>query len=281
MCCRLNEDGGHLFFNCKHVRALWKELKLEDFRLRLTSCLDAKDAIALILTANDHVKWRCVALLSVWWRVRNKLNAGESMASPSSAYHQILSLAADFEHHCNKLKKPVAPAGEIKWKPPEQDLLKINTDGSMDLVSRSGGWGFVVRDALGEVAGAGAGYMAHVQDALHTEAEACLHALLLSQAWGISRVHIETDSQQLVQAIEGSDQDLARNGAIFREIKFQLSLNFFIFRISYCPRACNRVADAMAAHGGKLGPISQAVWPGCAPDFASVLVASDIAGLIR
>jgi ribonuclease HI len=149
----------------------------------------------------------------------------------------------------------------------------------MDLVSRSGGWGFVVRDAFGEVAGVGDGYMAHVQDALHTEA--CLQALLLSQAWGISRVHIETDSQQLVQAIEGSDQDLSRNGAIFREIKFQLSLNFFIFRISYCPRACNRVADAMAAHGAKLGPRSQAVWLGYAPDFVSVLVASDIAGLTR
>ncbi|KAM0855878.1 hypothetical protein ACQ4PT_049496 [Festuca glaucescens] len=35
MCCRLNADGGHLFFNCKHVRALWKELKLEDFSVLL------------------------------------------------------------------------------------------------------------------------------------------------------------------------------------------------------------------------------------------------------
>jgi hypothetical protein len=84
-----------------------------------------------------------------------------------------------------------------------------------------------------------------------------------------------------VQAIEGSDQDLARNGAIFREIKFQLSLNFSLFRISYCPRTCNPITDAMAAHGAKLGPRSQAVWPGCAPDFVSVLVASDIAGFTR
>jgi ribonuclease HI len=120
----------------------------------------------------------------------------------------------------SKPKNKEQPVRAIKWKPPEHDVLKINTDGSMDPARASGGWGFVFRDELGEVVGSGAGCMNHVQDVVHAEAEACLQALLQAQNWGISRVHAETDSQLLVQAINGGDQDLARNGAILREIKF-------------------------------------------------------------
>jgi hypothetical protein len=50
----------------------------------------------------------------------------------------------------------------------------------------------------------------------------------------------ETDSQLVVQTIKGSEQDLARNGAMFREIKFPISLNFSVLGISL-----NQVADAM------------------------------------
>ena len=279
LCQRFDEDGAHLFFKCKPVRGLWMELGIEAIRPVLLSCADVKEAIAKILSADSVMLRKCVALLFVWWRVRNKCNAGESTASPSTACHQIRTMADDFELHCKKLKKPVNPVGEIKWKPPEKDLLKINSDGSWDMASGSGGWGFVARDENGVVAGAAAGFLPFAQDALHAEAEACLQALMHSQSWGVSRIHLETDSLQLVQAIKGNDQDLARNGAIFREIKFQLYLNYPDFRISYCPRACNRVADAMAAHGAKLGRSPHASWMGCVPSFASVLVASDIAGL--
>jgi hypothetical protein len=61
-----------------------------------------------------------------------------------------------------------------KWKAREGDVLKINTaDGYFDPRSRSGGWGFVVRDLEGEMMGADAGKLSHVFDAFHAEAEAC------------------------------------------------------------------------------------------------------------
>jgi hypothetical protein len=53
----------------------------------------------------------------------------------------------------------------------------------------------------------------------------------------------ETDSQLVVQAIKGSEQDLAWNDAMFREIKFQISLNFSVLSISL-----NQVADATLWH---------------------------------
>jgi ribonuclease HI len=54
--------------------------------------------------------------------------------------------------------------------------------------------------------------MHHVQDVPHAEAEACPEAVLFAQRWGMTNIQTETDSQQLLQAI----QDLVLNGALFR-----------------------------------------------------------------
>ena len=93
----------------------------------------------------------------------------------------------------------------------------------------------------------------------------------------MSQVRIETDSQKLFQAIVGSDQDLAVNGQLFREIKYFARLNFSRFSMYYCPRACNFVADALATYGASLEHESPAVWLDDAPDFVRVLLASDFA----
>jgi hypothetical protein len=43
------------------------------------------------------------------------------------------------------------------------------------------------------------------------------------------------------------------NGHLFCEIKFHARINLSIFSIKYCPRAYNKVADALAMYGTKLG----------------------------
>jgi hypothetical protein len=55
-------------------------------------------------------------------------------------------------------------------------------------------------------------------------------------------------------------------------------MNFSSFFIKHRPRACNKVADALATHGATLGD-APAVWPDGAPDFVYGLVASDLAVL--
>jgi ribonuclease HI len=279
MCHRLNEDGAHLFLKCKPVKELWKALNLDDLRRKLLLCADSKEVVGEILKQKEMPKLKSVALLSVWWRVRNKCNAGEAPATHEPVVFQIMSLTSELIGHCSKANVRLVQEPTCSWQNPSGDTLKINTDGSFTAASRSGGWGFVIRGASGDVLGAGAGHMHHAQDALHAEAEACLRALVQAQTWGMSSVQIETDSKLLVQAISGNNQDLALNGALFKEIKYQARLNFVSFSISYCPRACNKVADAMALYGAKLERAPPAFWLGSAPSFACDLVTSDLAGL--
>uniref|UniRef100_A0A453P952 Uncharacterized protein n=2 Tax=Aegilops tauschii subsp. strangulata TaxID=200361 RepID=A0A453P952_AEGTS len=51
------------------------------------------------------------------------------------------------------------------------------------------------------------------------------------------------------------------------------SVCFSSFSISFCPRVCNNVADALATHGSKMVHMSQVVWPGPAPNFIRDLIA--------
>ena len=51
----------------------------------------------------------------------------------------------------------------------------------------------------------------------------------------------------LMHAIKGTDQYRSSIGIVFREIKIFVNLNFFFFKIVFCPRGCNTVADSLGA----------------------------------
>uniref|UniRef100_A0A8I6WZ10 RNase H type-1 domain-containing protein n=1 Tax=Hordeum vulgare subsp. vulgare TaxID=112509 RepID=A0A8I6WZ10_HORVV len=98
-------------------------------------------------------------------------------------------------------------------------MIKLNIDGSFFKAARQGGSVVVARDADGDVCFSAAGKLNHAQDALQTEAEACLKALAIAQEYGMQRVQIETDAQLLLTTFSSTDLDLSPNGVLFREIK--------------------------------------------------------------
>jgi hypothetical protein len=112
------------------------------------------------------------------------------------------------------------------WIAPSDDWLKINCDGSYITDTRHGGWGFVVRNANGEVRGVGAGRMDAVARAAHAEAEACSQALQLAASWSMMEVIIEADSANLIKALQSVEFDLAPEGVIYRDIRSFIGLNF-------------------------------------------------------
>ncbi|KAM0830575.1 hypothetical protein ACQ4PT_066116 [Festuca glaucescens] len=276
MCGRVNEDGAHLFLKCKPAKAIWRELKLEKVREKLLLCEGSKDFIANVLKLEQKQKLLTVGLLWWVWQARNKVVAGDRKKLQDSIPCLARRSASEFEQFFTRDKQPkkqITPS----WTPPMGDELKINIDGSFSADSRTGGWGFIIGNYNGEPMGAGAGFIPHAYDVLQTEALACLSSLRWAHDWGMTNVQVETDSQLLHQAVLGDSQDLAVNGQLFREIKYFARLNFRCFSVNYCPRACNNVADALATYGARSVCSSPVVWPGEAPEFVSVFVASDFA----
>jgi hypothetical protein len=90
MCYRLDEDGGHCFFKCKAVKAFWRATGLEDTRLLMANCPNAKWVVIKILQLNEETCMKVCTLLWTWWLERNKANQGQKMRS----LNEIL-----FSHH--------------------------------------------------------------------------------------------------------------------------------------------------------------------------------------
>lgn len=99
-------------------------------------------------------------------------------------------------------------------------------DGCFNPGERSGGCGFIIRDSVGDAVG----------DPLQAEAETCCAAIQFGQEWGMSRIIIETDAQELVRALTSEVYDLSSNGVLFREIKAFAALNFSVFSVVDTPR---------------------------------------------
>ena len=78
ICNRLDEDGAHLFFKCKWVKKLWRELGLESFRIQLSVLSDAKQCVELILALPSEKQCLIVMLLNNWWWERNRVREGDS-----------------------------------------------------------------------------------------------------------------------------------------------------------------------------------------------------------
>ena len=99
--------------------------------------------------------------------------------------------------------------GEKRWERPTGDQMKINTDGAFH--QWYGGWGFVIRDASGDVLRAGA---------------ACLEGVQMAAECGMGQIVIETDSTMLRQALSSNDYRLAVSGGLVYVLKQLISSCF-------------------------------------------------------
>jgi hypothetical protein len=273
MCGRYNEDGGHLFFQCKYVKPVWQELNLNDLRCVLASKQSPRELLQSILDLKEDTQLRVINLIWHWWLERNRVWKGERPRTPTGLAAVIAKLADEFPTIGRKEDRPV-PMRQKMWSKPARDEYKVNSDGSFSQNSGDGGWGYVIRDHVGEVIKAGVGKCAHLLDAFHSEVLACKAGVQAAEEMGMPRVVVETDSLLLKLALDSNSFALSQAGGIIHEIKSMLNVSFSSWRSSYCPRECNRVAHAVAAQGCKCPPDTFHSWNGTPPGVED-LVARD------
>jgi hypothetical protein len=82
MCGRLDEDSGHLFFKCKFVKQVWRQVHLEGVRARasLAEQSSAHDVMETIFSLKEESKLKVVVTRWCRWSAHNKANQGERKA---------------------------------------------------------------------------------------------------------------------------------------------------------------------------------------------------------
>ncbi|XP_066324105.1 uncharacterized protein [Miscanthus floridulus] len=139
------------------------------------------------------------------------------------------------------------PKEKGRWlKPPEG---KLNCDASFSSTTKTGGWGYVIRDYDGDVVTAGRGRVQYLYNALQAEIIACLQGAQAAIDQGISNLILETDALMVKQALQSEDFSNSLVGGLVEELHFLVTMNFSSFRCVSIPRESNRVAHELTAVG--------------------------------
>lgn len=138
----------------------------------------------------------------------------------------------------------------MKWKPPDDSMLKVNLDGAYTPGNNYGCWGVVIRHELGhDVIMAKDGRCEHVHDAFGAELLAMSVAVQTAADLGAIRVIFETDSQLLADALDLQKVDSTPLAAVIEDTKYQLKLWFSKFSVNVCRRGANSVPHELARIG--------------------------------
>ncbi|KAE8816287.1 Glutamyl-tRNA reductase 1, chloroplastic [Hordeum vulgare] len=154
---------------------------------------------------------------------------------------------------------------EEKWRPPGDDMVKINLDGSHVPGESHAGWGVVARTLEGNIICARAGRQENVNDAFAAKVLAMSHAVTLAADTGIINVEFETDSQLLLEALDMNKVDSWAYAAIIEDTKYQLKMWFSRHVITVCRRFRNVVAHELASVGRLLDPNHYVQWKSDVP----------------
>ena len=149
----------------------------------------------------------------------------------------------------NVSEKKSIQATKDNWKPPPEDIYKVNIDGAIDPKTRTGGWGFVVRNNHGELLAAGVGKINYAASALHIEAMAAYKGLLFASQMGMPRIILEMDASVLASALKANEIDQSGVRGLIRQAQQIMRFEFSSCVISNCSRCCNKVADGLATYG--------------------------------
>ena len=214
-------------------------------------------------------------LLWRWWSARNKANDYRKIINVAEIQSSILYYLSVFEK-LNTTNKLVAKDIKSSWKTPPDDTYKINIDGAFHSDSRTGGWGFVIRNANGEVIASGAGNISFAASVIHSEAIAAYKGLQHAAQLGMAKIISETDATILADALNSMLIDGSSIGSINRQIRDFMHFEFSSCTVSVCNRNCNKVADSLATYGAFVLESGSSMLMSQVPEFVSVLVSGDL-----
>ena len=132
-----------------------------------------------------------------------------------------------------------------QWRPPEQDLVKVNFDAALFKHKNSAGLGAIVQDWRGANLGALSMSVLLSSIVAELEALACLRAVQFAADLGLQLVIFEGDSTTIISAVSHGSSVLASFGNIIDDVRHLLP-SFSVVSFNHVHHSGNVVADALA-----------------------------------
>lgn len=205
------------------------------------------------------------------WFNRNRLVHEGCGLPPMQVWHLAKNSVDDFV--CSATwdfnQARVSPSS---WSPPPPGVHKINVDGASSELDSSSSVGVVIRDSLGQVVAALCKPLPACFPAELTEIMALEQGVLLAQELQLPRVIVESDSSNVIQAIQEKATGSSSGHIIQRILQTCESFESCFFK--HLSRNFNTVAHELAQHDRRSG--SQHLWKGVMPPVVAASLQSDM-----
>ncbi|KAK6152513.1 hypothetical protein DH2020_015148 [Rehmannia glutinosa] len=238
------ETLSHLFTQCETIKRIWY---LSPLRMDLqNNAFGSFRNLFWSLLSTHPIEFVELFAFLAWsiWSARNKLYMDQVAFQSQLVIIDGQKLFLEMHQVGQKLEKKERVARDIKWKPPNENSLKMNTDAAT-FDDGSVGFGFVIRNATGEVILAGASRSNKTGSSTYIEGLAMIFALTRTVETGLSNIHIESDSKCLVDGIHGKPLADIQGDIIIEDI-LALARQANILSFSHVHREANKLAHALA-----------------------------------
>jgi hypothetical protein len=272
-----SEDIKHLLFTCKRVKAVWKELGLDDYIKQLCEIDRSGSVVLEEILRSPPKKSSVVGLLGlketivvagwyIWWQRREAIK-GENVASASSSAFAIHALTANYGESL-----PSSVPKKIMWSKPSRKSYKMNVDACF-FPAGVGAVAAVIRNSKGEAIAGGAWPMTNILDAGTAEAIALRSGLLFLENIHCTPTIVESDNLDLMNACDGGSEIWSPYTAILADC-FQIAQRIGGISFQHCPREANKVAHNLARTSFDTNQVF--VWDGDPPTHVLRDVIDDV-----
>ncbi|XP_026460673.1 uncharacterized protein LOC113361748 [Papaver somniferum] len=205
------EDMEHIIFACKHARVVWRGRNVNIDAVRENCSSVAEWVISWFFTSNSDQdqSWLITLMVGMWvlWKDRCEVFFQGVSLNPHNTVHKIHYRIASHMHCINPSQLPLTTSS-IKisnWKPPINDVVKFNVDGSYIQDSNSFGTGIVLRNHTGACLGIKGSYGDGVLTPEEVECMACSQrSTLFGQRLEVLKNPVEADAKLVIDTINGN-----------------------------------------------------------------------------
>jgi ribonuclease HI len=165
----------------------------------------------------------------------------------------------------------------VRWQKPPEGYLKLNCYASFIAETKTGSWGFLIRDHDGEVVMSGRRRISYALSAFHAELIACMQGVQVASNLGIGNLILETDAINVQGALQSQSYDVRPEGGFTEELNPFASLNFSNFTCNFLDRARNKAAHVLVNLGYDCVK-GEALISSAVPDDIVVIISDDLSG---
>lgn len=247
-CCYEEETINHALFKCPHAFAIWRcsnSPLVSQFSDNLEDNLGIM--LQLMKDLNEDKMHRLQSFWTLWyiWKSRNEFIFIKRNVHPMEDARRAKEANDEWASNVlSTVRSLVRVSRQSTWDPPPLGWLKCNFNCSYKRELSETGIGWILRDHDGKFISCGGARIYGIQSSLEGEGNAFLYAVQQIWVQGCRRVWFEGDNQQLVNIVNGYQDNVELGNLVF-DIRHWIKL-LPECSLDYVNRERNQAADCMA-----------------------------------